>query len=329
MESLEGADVRFRQTLGCYLSALCGVQEHVFELLAAKSSGPALSVKEQADALRVNPDSQALEAAQTRLAELLERSAGQIRSHLAGRADLEEVLALLSSARASLTGSSESSVIDLSHIASNLDAATKLGGIEELRALIRLEAQHVNELVARMRLENQRMLLELDEEMNLYRRRLRDVADSANRDLLTGLANRRLLYDRLAEITSPGGPVCLLLIDFNRFKRINDTHGHLAGDELLRAFSARLLKQLRQDDTAARWGGDEFVIVLPCRLEDAIPRSKGLEQSLEGDYRIRIGGKDLRIRLTLSIGIAEYRPGETVDQLLARADQALYSHKHR
>ncbi|MGC4048442.1 MAG: GGDEF domain-containing protein [Paludibaculum sp.] len=329
MESLESADTRFRQALDCYLSALQGVQRHVFESLAVKSGGLPLSVKEQAQALEVNPDTRILEAAQAKLEEQLSLSAGQIRSHLAGTVDLEEVLAMLTSARASLSGGHESREDGLRNIASNLDAASKLDEIEELRARIRLEAQRVNELVATMHLDNQRMLMELDEEMHRYRRRLRDVADSANRDALTGLANRRLLHDRLAEITGTDEPLCLLLIDFNRFKLINDTHGHLAGDELLRAFSARLLKQLRQDDTAARWGGDEFVIVLPCRLADAMSRSKALEQNLAGDYRIQVGGNDLRIRLTLSIGIAEYRPGETVDQLLARADQSLYTHKQR
>lgn len=329
MDYLETADIRFRQVLDCYLSALTGVQQHVFEPLAAKSSGPSLSLDTETVALQTNPDTQALNAARTRLEEHLHHSEGQIRTQLAGMVDLEEVLAILTSARQALNTGIETKEGALTTVASNLDAAAKLDQIEELRARIRQEAQRVNELVLRMKEENQRMVHELDEEMNRYRRRMRDVVDSANRDLLTGLGNRRLLYDRLAELTAAGGPLCLLLIDLNRFKRVNDIHGHLAGDELLRTFSSRVLQQLRQDDAAARWGGDEFVIVLPCSLGDAMTRSRMLEQTLGGDYCIRVDGNQLRIRLTLSIGIAEYRPGETVDQLMARADQSLYTHKHR
>lgn len=329
MDSLESADTRFRQVLSCYMDALTGVQLHVFGALAAKSNCQPLCLDGETAALKANPDAEALESARARLEEQLGQSAARIRTQLAGLVDLEEVLAMLTGARKVLTTGNEREEGALTSVAANLDAASKLDDIESLRTRIRLEVRRVNDLVHQMREDNQRMLNELDEEMNRYRRRLKDVVDCANRDLLTGIGNRRLLYDRLTELIPSGGPLCLLLIDLNRFKRINDVHGHLAGDELLRAFSSRILQQLRPDDTASRWGGDEFVIVLPCSLGDAMTRSRMLEQTLCGDYSIHVEGRPLRIRLTLSIGIAEYRPGETVDQLMARADQSLYTHKLR
>ncbi len=103
----------------------------------------------------------------------------------------------------------------------------------------------------------------------------------------------------------------------------------MAGDEILRVFAMRMRNYLRHDDLAARWGGDEFVIVLPCAITDAMARARVLQQNLSGDYSIRVNGKPLRIQLSLSIGIAEYRPGESADQLMTRADESLYTQKQR
>jgi diguanylate cyclase len=116
-------------------------------------------------------------------------------------------------------------------------------------------------------------------------------------------------------------------MDLNRFKAVNDKYGHLAGDELLKVFAARLRRQLRSDDTAARWGGDEFVVVLPCRLSDAMVRSRLLEGALRGEYVLQRDGSPIRLNVGVSIGVAEHRAGESADQLLARADQLLYSCK--
>ncbi|MGJ5815031.1 diguanylate cyclase domain-containing protein [Paludibaculum fermentans] len=329
MDSLDGLNAQFRQALCCYLSALQGVQQHVFTPLAGKSGGAPLSLDAEAGALRAQPDEQAFENARARLETQLAAASTRIRSHLAGVVDLNEVLSMLTSTRLSLCGRQEESQGQLRKVASGLDEALQLDEIDQVRERIRQETKHVNDLFARMREDNLRMVQELDEEMNRYRRRLRDVVDTANRDQLTGLNNRRLLHDRLSELAASGTPLSLLMIDLNRFKLINDIHGHLAGDELLCAFAARLRNHLRQDDLAARWGGDEFVVVLPCTLADAMARTRLLQQSLSGDYSIRVSGKPLRLHLTLSIGIAEYRPGESIDQLMTRADESLYTCKHR
>ncbi|QOY85336.1 GGDEF domain-containing protein [Paludibaculum fermentans] len=329
MDCLDGADARFRLALCCYVAALEGVQQHVFEALAGKAGGSPLSLEAEAATLRATPDDLAFENARMKLDSLLCTSSGQIERHLAGVVDLEEVLSMLTSARQSLSKRQESKEEELRAVASTLDEASREDGLDQLRRRIRQEAQRVSVLVQQMHADNQRMLQELDEEMNRYRRRLNDAADSANHDALTGLGNRRLVNDRLAELIDSGTPLCLLMLDFNRFKLINDIHGHLAGDELLRAFAARLRNHLRQDDIAARWGGDEFVIALPCAITDAMARTRLLQQNLSGEYSIRLSGKSLRIQLTVSIGIAEYRPGETVNQLMTRADESLYTHKHR
>lgn len=142
------------------------------------------------------------------------------------------------------------------------------------------------------------------------------VQDLARHDSLTGLPNRRALEEQLpremARARRAGSPLCVALIDIDRFKDYNDTHGHLAGDEVLRACAAAWDESLRGEDTIVRFGGEEFLILLP-RTE--------LEQAAEIVERLR--GVTPMVQ-TCSAGIACWDFTEPVDELFGRADQALY-----
>jgi diguanylate cyclase (GGDEF)-like protein len=141
-------------------------------------------------------------------------------------------------------------------------------------------------------------------------------------DSLTGVLNRRAIEDRLNEELARGARtgcvVCAILIDIDHFKTINDTQGHAAGDAALKLVADKLSSTLRPFDTLGRFGGDEFLLILPeLRLADALIRAEFLRQALAPTNSP-----------TLSIGIAESDPGESAPSLLARADTALYRAKH-
>jgi len=141
----------------------------------------------------------------------------------------------------------------------------------------------------------------------------------ARSDALTGLPNRRALDDQLpremARALRSGAELCLAIIDIDHFKSYNDTYGHLAGDTVLRACAATWDGALRGEDTILRFGGEEFLVVLPgC----------GAAEATEIVERLRAATPDGQ---TCSAGLAAWRPGESVDDLVARADQALYKAK--
>ena len=146
-------------------------------------------------------------------------------------------------------------------------------------------------------------------------------------DPLTGLFNRRYIEQRLADEIARtdrnGRPLTIMLFDLDGFKRVNDTHGHAAGDDFLRAFAERLTKATRGSDVVARYGGDEFLAILPdCRPDAA----QLILKRLDG-FILEIGGEDQAV--ACSAGWTQYITGEFPEELLKRADAALYTNKRK
>jgi diguanylate cyclase (GGDEF)-like protein len=160
---------------------------------------------------------------------------------------------------------------------------------------------------------------------------MRSPALSSTRDPLTGALNRKAFLDRLGAEVAYGArhnaPLSLLLLDVDRFKSINDTHGHTAGDAVLRALAKYLSGALRIEDGLCRYGGEEFAIFARgVGLPDAV---KLAERLRTGIHESRVIGGRQKIRFTVSIGVAELKelrkPG--AEGLIELADQRLYAAK--
>ena len=172
------------------------------------------------------------------------------------------------------------------------------------------------------------LLFELtkNEGFSRLRQALATINELAIRDELTGIHNRRFLLDLVEKekerADRNGSEFCLCLFDIDFFKRINDTHGHAAGDAVLRAFAQTVQGQLRALDAFGRYGGEEFLLMLPeTPAASAIALAERARGLVEG---LRWSDAGREISLTVSVGVAEYRLGETVAHTILRADQALY-----
>jgi diguanylate cyclase (GGDEF)-like protein len=144
-------------------------------------------------------------------------------------------------------------------------------------------------------------------------------------DSATGLVNRRYVEQRLSDELKRAGrtgrPLSIILIDLDRFKQVNDSEGHSAGDVVLKGFAEALSKATRGSDIVARYGGDEFLVVLPeCRPEEVQYVLNRLQ-----NISVEVNGR--KIAVPYSSGTTNYIPGETVDELFKRADESLYQHK--
>jgi diguanylate cyclase (GGDEF)-like protein/PAS domain S-box-containing protein len=162
------------------------------------------------------------------------------------------------------------------------------------------------------------------------RQRNTELEHKAYHDALTGLPNRALFADRLhralARARRYGTSAAVLLIDVNGFKRVNDAFGHDAGDAVLAEIARRLQRSLRQTDTVARWGGDEFSVIL---ADVRSPRGVAhAEERITTALRPPIALPGTELTITVSIGVSLFPDDGTLpDELLRRADRAMYRNK--
>lgn len=161
------------------------------------------------------------------------------------------------------------------------------------------------------------------------RQRIRELERLAMVDSLTGLPNRRFLEAQLtsrqAEFERLGWPYGLILVDIDHFKKINDSYGHLVGDEALKVISLTLDHSSRPYDVVGRWGGEEFLGIMPNidrkTLLQVAERYRGLIAQSEITFN------EFQFRLTVSVGGAVVEPGLSLEQVIDRADNALYEAK--
>ncbi len=162
---------------------------------------------------------------------------------------------------------------------------------------------------------------------------LREFEYDATVDPLTGFYNRRWLNKILGRLIhrcqseDSHRPLSLIMMDLDHFKRFNDTYGHLAGDRALNAIAASLTSHLRPEDAITRYGGEEFLAILPgSDMKDAQQVAERLRQAVEQTELYSVEGEPLP-PLTISLGIAEMQPDDTPESLIGAADKALYRAK--
>lgn len=159
--------------------------------------------------------------------------------------------------------------------------------------------------------------------------REREQRQRAQTDALTGVANREHLFDALRRAldhcAAEDAPLCLAIADLDHFKQVNDAHGHLAGDAVLRDVVARLSAGFRDFDLIGRYGGEEFAVVLQrTELAQAVEICERVRQRIAATP---VTSGLLAVPVTVSFGVARARPGDDVESIFARADRALYAAK--
>ncbi len=175
--------------------------------------------------------------------------------------------------------------------------------------------------------------VETASQLDKVRHSLAEAELRSKTDALTGLANRRSLDDffrtSMINAMETGEPLCAFMIDVDHFKKFNDTHGHLIGDQVLRLVAKVQQDSIREGDLAARYGGEELAAVLPGA-------DRAVSKEVAERVRRRISDAKLTRRttgqeigsVTVSIGVAQFRPGESAEALIERCDRGLYQAKN-
>ena len=155
-------------------------------------------------------------------------------------------------------------------------------------------------------------------------RRIDRLKDAAERDVLTGLRNRRGFLDAIRPVLDGHRDSVLAIVDLDRFKRVNDEYGHDRGDSLLADFAEHLASSIRRSDIAARWGGEEFAILFPdTSLSQASDIVERMQASMAGETPFLVG----RVQVTFSCGMARVRDPAGLDDAMRAADSILYAAK--
>ena len=210
---------------------------------------------------------------------------------------------------------------------SRLQTLATMDDLTKIRDSLVSSANELQAGVNQMAQDGEQVLARMRGELRQYQAKLEEAERLASLDSLTGLQNRRRLEEALELRVARRRPFSVLMFDLNGFKKVNDTYGHLAGDDVLKQFATELRAAFRAMDDVARWGGDEFIAVVDCGLPDARQHMERVRKWVFGDYTVSAEGAPRKLPVSASVGVAAWQDGETVAQMLARADADMYRDK--
>lgn len=248
--------------------------------------------------------------------------------HKTNERELREIVGAMANAVESITARDERCTLEIGGLTARLRSITTMNDLTLIRQAIVESANSLSVCVARTAEAGRESLRRLSAEVEDYRSRLTNSERLSSLDPLTGLANRRTFEAQLDVKIHAAHHFSLILTDLNDFKEVNDRLGHLAGDEVLKSFAVKLRAQFPSADLVARWGGDEFAVIISSRLNDAQARVNRIRRSPIGECRIESGTQFIDVTVEASIGVVEWNGSETGVELLARADHSMYRGKH-
>ncbi len=193
----------------------------------------------------------------------------------------------------------------------------------------------LNSTTTHMAKNNRHLLRDLNdsrEEISSLKKQLQEMKKQVKTDSLTALANRKAFFEQISEMEANGdflhGKHSLLMLDIDHFKKVNDTFGHLFGDKVIKAVAMVLKKNTKGKDLAARFGGEEFIVLLPdTGIEGARVVAETIRQTIEGASIINPNNKQIVSKVTISIGMTEMLDEDDFESMIVRADKALYAAK--
>jgi diguanylate cyclase (GGDEF)-like protein len=241
--------------------------------------------------------------------------------------EIKEIVSLIGDEVADIASESQEHHSRLTAFTRVLQRVGQSRDLPEMRRRLNDEVAQIRLYVDRMHEANRAKIKSLEQQLHTLQSRLERTEEAAHTDTLTGLLNRRAGEQRLGQMLAAGAPFCALLLDLNRFKRINDRFGHSCGDQVLKVTGERLAKAASTAAAVCRWGGDEFLVLFEGDLQTGRDFGDALQRAISGAHTYTAGGHSIDVHIGVSIGVAGRQPDDTDRDLLSRADADLYAQK--
>jgi diguanylate cyclase len=241
--------------------------------------------------------------------------------------EVKEILLAMARAAESVGERDQRCAAQITCVTAQLKKVANLEDLAEMRASIQNSAAELKSSIDRMTAEGKTALEQLRGQVSMYQTRLEEAERTASLDALTGVRSRTWVEGQLELLLQAGGALCVAILDIDGFKQVNDEHGHMVGDELLKQFAAELRSASRSADIIGRWGGDEFILLVQSGLADAKAQSDRLQKWVCGNYTVQGNCDPIKLRVVASLGLAEHLPDEPMKALVDRADAEMYRQK--
>lgn len=268
--------------------------------------------------------SQTGQQTRTELAQWADRASAR---HQEIQRELREIVAALSGAAETICRRDEKYTKEIGVLTLRLGAIAEENDLTRLRESLVDCTKSIKSCVARMAEESKAAVHHLTSQVKEYRTKLDEAERELMTDPLTRLSNRRAFERHIEACVAEGKPFSLLMIDLNDFKSVNDSYGHVAGDDLLKQFGTEIRSQFTSGEMVSRLGGDEFIVVIAGGIFEANEKADRIHKWVLGEYKIDTGDRTVRIDLRASIGAAEWDGAENAMSLVARVDREVYKAK--
>jgi diguanylate cyclase (GGDEF)-like protein len=208
-----------------------------------------------------------------------------------------------------------------------LNTTSKLTDVTAIRHTLGQHTADLKSCVAQMVKESDDTIAHLRSQIAHYEAKLEEMEHIASEDPLTGLSNRRKVERHIETRIRTGQVFSVISLDLNGFKKLNDTYGHAAGDDLLKQFATELRTVFRPYDIVGRVGGDEFIVLVDGDLSMASSQLERIRHWVNGTYAVKGNPNAPKVKVTAAVGAAQLNPGESMRDILSRADAAMYADK--
>jgi diguanylate cyclase (GGDEF)-like protein len=321
----ENADARARALAKAFLALLSAIPKAALPANADLAAHSRESLEKVAEPLKNEPRVPEIEAAgDTALQQVDEISKSNKVAIEERDAALKETVETVAWAMNSFKSHGERHKSSLTKLADGFDSLSRLDDVSELRRRLREDVASLRQTVEQMRQENEESVRRLETQVTAFQERVDQARKETGLDRLTGLGSRREAEKQLQKAAKREGSACIVLFDIEGFKLINQAHGNMFGDKLLRALTHSLRERFPGEGVLFRWGADEFLAIAEGSPKARLDQARGICESFAmASYFTAEGGTKKQVNARVACGVAQAVKGESADDWYRRARESL------